>query len=226
MQDGSDDIVRLARAQRAAHVASGAPWVAVHHGGGVGMGKSIHSGAQILADGTADGALRLERVLTHDPGTGVVRRADAGYDFARRTAREGGIDCRCCELAAARPDRPAGVLSTRHRRPTRPSCSATAGWSGPVRPHRQPRAMRCCTWTARASCRGSSTATPTWSSAATGPRSSRPASPALRTPRGWHPQHRVGDPGDLDRGPDRPRGAPGAGGLRSGTTTIEVKSTA
>ena len=153
MQDGSDAIVRLVRAQRAAHVASGAPWVAVHHGGGVGMGKSIHSGAQILADGTADGALRLERVLTNDPGTGVVRRADAGYDFARRTARERGIDCRCCELAAARPDRPAGVLSTRHRSPTRPSCSATAGWSGPVRPHRQPRAMRCCTWTARASCR-------------------------------------------------------------------------
>ncbi len=55
MQDGSDVIVRLARAKRAAHAASGAPWVAVHHGGGVGMGKSIHSGAQILADGTADG---------------------------------------------------------------------------------------------------------------------------------------------------------------------------
>jgi len=69
MQDGSDAIVRLARAQRAAHVASGAPWVAVHHGGGVGMGKSIHSGAQRLADGTADGALRLERVLTRGQGS-------------------------------------------------------------------------------------------------------------------------------------------------------------
>ncbi len=184
MQDGSDAIVRLARAQRAAHVASGAPWVAVHHGGGVGMGKSIHSGAQILADGTADGALRLERVLTNDPGTGVVRRADAGYDFARRTARERGIDCRCCELAAARPDRPAGVLSTRHRSPTRPSCSATAGWSGPVRSVLTGSPVRCgAARGRRVRPAGSSTATPTWSSAATGPRSSRPVSPALRTPR-------------------------------------------
>jgi urocanate hydratase len=56
------------------------------------MGKSIHAGAQVLADGTTDGALRISRVLTNDPGTGVVRHADAGYDIAQRVARDRGID--------------------------------------------------------------------------------------------------------------------------------------
>ena len=92
MQDGSDAIADWPVLNALLNVASGAAWVAVHHGGGVGMGKSIHSGAQVLADGTADGALRVERVLTNDPGTGVVRHADAGYDIARRVARERGID--------------------------------------------------------------------------------------------------------------------------------------
>jgi len=92
MQDGSDAIADWPVLNALLNVASGAAWVAVHHGGGVGMGKSIHSGAQVLADGTADGALRLERVLTNDPGTGVVRHADAGYDLAREVARERGID--------------------------------------------------------------------------------------------------------------------------------------
>ncbi len=92
MQDGSDAIADWPVLNALLNVASGAAWVAVHHGGGVGMGKSIHSGAQVLADGTADWALRLERVLTNDPGTGVVRHADAGYDIAREVARERGID--------------------------------------------------------------------------------------------------------------------------------------
>jgi len=92
MQDGSDAIADWPVLNALLNVASGAAWVAVHHGGGVGMGKSIHSGAQVLADGTADGALRLERVLTNDPGTGVVRHADAGYGIAREVARERGID--------------------------------------------------------------------------------------------------------------------------------------
>ena len=92
MQDGSDAIADWPILNALLNVASGASWVAVHHGGGVGMGKSIHAGAQVLADGTADGALRIERVLTNDPGTGVVRHADAGYDLARTTARERGID--------------------------------------------------------------------------------------------------------------------------------------
>ncbi len=92
MQDGSDAIADWPVLNALLNVASGASWVAVHHGGGVGMGKSIHAGAQVLADGTADGARRVERVLTNDPGTGVVRHADAGYDIARATARERGID--------------------------------------------------------------------------------------------------------------------------------------
>ncbi len=92
MQDGSDAIADWPVLNALLNVASGASWVAVHHGGGVGMGKSIHAGAQVLADGTADGALRVERVLTNDPGTGVVRHADAGYEIARDVARERGID--------------------------------------------------------------------------------------------------------------------------------------
>jgi urocanate hydratase len=92
MQDGSDAIADWPILNALLNVASGASWVAVHHGGGVGMGKSIHAGAQVLADGTADGALRVARVLTNDPGTGVVRHADAGYDIARRVAAERGVD--------------------------------------------------------------------------------------------------------------------------------------
>ncbi len=91
MADGSDAIADWPILNALLNTASGAAWVAVHHGGGVGMGKSIHAGAQVVADGTADGALRLERVLTNDPGTGVMRHADAGYDRAIEVARERGV---------------------------------------------------------------------------------------------------------------------------------------
>ena len=67
-------------------------------GGGVGIGKSIHAGAQVVADGTDNGALRLSRVLTNDPGTGVMRHADAGYDIAVETANERGVDLRTAAL--------------------------------------------------------------------------------------------------------------------------------
>jgi urocanate hydratase len=92
MLDGSDAIADWPVLDALLNVASGAAWVAVHHGGGVGMGKSIHCGAQVVADGTPDAAQRLDRVLTNDPGMGVVRHADAGYDIARRVARERGVD--------------------------------------------------------------------------------------------------------------------------------------
>ncbi len=92
MLDGSDAIADWPVLDALLNVASGAAWVAVHHGGGVGMGKSLHCGAQVLADGSADAAARLDRVLTNDPGMGVVRHADAGYDLAREVARERGID--------------------------------------------------------------------------------------------------------------------------------------
>ena len=91
MADGSDAIADWPILNALLNVASGAAWVAVHHGGGVGMGKSIHAGAQVVADGTADASERLNRVLTNDPGTGVMRHADAGYDRARDVAAERGV---------------------------------------------------------------------------------------------------------------------------------------
>ena len=91
MLDGSDAIADWPILNALLNVSSGAAWVAVHHGGGVGMGKSIHAGAQVVADGTDQGALRLQRVLTNDPGTGVMRHADAGYDIALRVAHDRGV---------------------------------------------------------------------------------------------------------------------------------------
>ncbi|MDQ1497605.1 MAG: urocanate hydratase [Actinomycetota bacterium] len=91
MADGSDAIADWPILNALLNVASGAAWVAVHHGGGVGMGRSIHSGAQVVADGTDDAALRLSLVLRNDPGTGVVRHADAGYPEAAAVARQRGV---------------------------------------------------------------------------------------------------------------------------------------
>ncbi len=92
MADGSDAVADWPILNALLNTASGAAWVAVHHGGGVGIGKSIHAGAQVVADGTAEAALRLELVLTNDPGTGVARHADAGYDRAVEVAEERGVD--------------------------------------------------------------------------------------------------------------------------------------
>ncbi|HET9260201.1 MAG TPA: urocanate hydratase [Acidimicrobiia bacterium] len=92
MADGSDAVADWPILNAMLNVSSGAAWVAVHHGGGVGIGNSIHAGAQVVADGTTQGAFRVERVLTNDPGTGVMRHADAGYEKAQRVARERGVD--------------------------------------------------------------------------------------------------------------------------------------
>ncbi len=91
MRDGSDAIADWPILNALLNTASGAAWVAVHHGGGVGMGKSIHAGAQVVADGTTDAADRLERVLTNDPGMGVIRHVDAGYSEAEAVARGRGV---------------------------------------------------------------------------------------------------------------------------------------
>lgn len=91
MQDGSDAVSDWPLLNALLNTASGATWVSLHHGGGVGMGYSQHSGMVIVADGTEDAARRLERVLTNDPGTGVMRHADAGYDVAIDCAREKGL---------------------------------------------------------------------------------------------------------------------------------------
>ena len=92
MRDGSDAIADWPVLNAMLNVASGAAWVALHHGGGVGIGRSIHSGSQVVADGTDEADLRLARVLTNDPGTGVMRHADAGYEIALEHARSTGLD--------------------------------------------------------------------------------------------------------------------------------------
>ncbi|HEX5948621.1 MAG TPA: urocanate hydratase, partial [Actinomycetota bacterium] len=91
MRDGSDAIADWPILNALLNTAAGAHWVSVHHGGGVGIGSSIHAGMVVVADGTEDAAGRLERVLTTDPGTGVIRHADAGYDRAVEVARERGV---------------------------------------------------------------------------------------------------------------------------------------
>jgi len=92
MRDGSDAIADWPLLNAMLNTACGASWVSLHHGGGVGIGYSIHAGMVAVADGTEMGDRRLARVLTADPGTGVMRHADAGYEIAIDTARERGVD--------------------------------------------------------------------------------------------------------------------------------------
>ncbi|MFD3445645.1 urocanate hydratase [Microbacteriaceae bacterium 4G12] len=91
MKDGSDAVADWPILNALINGVNGASWVSVHHGGGVGMGYSLHAGMVIVADGTEAAAKRLERVLTSDPGMGVVRHVDAGYDLAVQTAKEKGV---------------------------------------------------------------------------------------------------------------------------------------
>ncbi|MFY9268267.1 MAG: urocanate hydratase [Candidatus Manganitrophaceae bacterium] len=115
MADGSDAIADWPLLNFALNAVAGASWVSFHHGGGVGIGNSLHSGMVIVADGTKRREARLERVLTVDPGIGVARHVDAGYETARRTARKKRVaippDLR------ALPDQPLGDLDRIERRP-------------------------------------------------------------------------------------------------------------
>jgi urocanate hydratase len=104
MRDGSDAIADWPILNALLNTAAGATWVSVHHGGGVGIGNSIHAGMVVLADGSDDADERLERVLTADPGTGVMRHADAGYGDALAAAAEHGLDLPSVDLS--------GVVST------------------------------------------------------------------------------------------------------------------
>ena len=99
MIDGSDAVSDWPLLNALLNTASGASWVSLHHGGGVGMGYSQHSGVVIVADGTPEAAKRLERVLWNDPATGVMRHADAGYDIAKDAAREHGLNLPSMEAA-------------------------------------------------------------------------------------------------------------------------------
>jgi urocanate hydratase len=91
MLDGSDAIADWPLLNALVNTASGASWVSIHHGGGVGIGRSIHAGQVSLADGTALAAEKLARVLTNDPAMGVIRHVDAGYDRAVEVAGERGV---------------------------------------------------------------------------------------------------------------------------------------
>lgn len=92
MKDGSDVVADWPILNALINAVGGATWISVHHGGGVGMGYSIHAGMVIVADGTKEAEARLERVLTTDPGMGIVRHVDAGYELAEKTAREKGVN--------------------------------------------------------------------------------------------------------------------------------------
>jgi len=92
MLDGSDAVADWPILNALVNTAGGASWVSLHHGGGVGMGYSIHAGMVIVADGTDDAAQKLSRVLRNDPGLGVIRHADAGYDVAKDYARKFHLD--------------------------------------------------------------------------------------------------------------------------------------
>jgi urocanate hydratase len=91
MRDGSDATADWPILNALVNTAAGATWVSFHHGGGVGIGYSLHAGMVVVADGTDAAAARLERVLTSDPGMGVIRHADAGYERAIEVARERGV---------------------------------------------------------------------------------------------------------------------------------------
>jgi urocanate hydratase len=91
MRDGSDAIADWPLLNAMVNVSSGASWVSLHHGGGVGMGRSLHAGQVTVADGTALAGEKLRRVLTNDPGTGVIRHVDAGYEGAEAVAAERGV---------------------------------------------------------------------------------------------------------------------------------------
>jgi urocanate hydratase len=91
MADGSDAIADWPLLNALLNTSSGASWVSIHHGGGVGIGRSIHAGQVCVADGSQLAAQKLERVLTNDPGTGVIRHTDAGYDRAAEVAAERGV---------------------------------------------------------------------------------------------------------------------------------------
>jgi urocanate hydratase len=91
MRDGSDAIADWPLLNALVNTAAGASWISIHNGGGVGIGYSQHAGMVVVADGTSESERRLERVLTTDPGMGVIRHADAGYEEAVRFARERGI---------------------------------------------------------------------------------------------------------------------------------------
>ena len=134
MRDGSDAIADWPILNALLNTAAGATWVSVHHGGGVGIGNSIHAGMVVVADGTDDAAERLERVLTADPGTGVMRHADAGYDEALAAAPSTPSTCRSLESPSL--DRPGPGLTRRRLARAAPADPRPRPAREPGRPRR------------------------------------------------------------------------------------------
>src|SRR5581483_4790188 len=130
MADGSDAIADWPLLNALVNTSSGATWVSIHHGGGVGIGRSIHAGQVCVADGTELAAQKLERVLTTDPGMGVIRHADAGYESAVRVAEERGVRIPMREWPSSRSSPWAtrccasGRARCRRRSSARRACSA------------------------------------------------------------------------------------------------------
>ena len=152
MADGSDAIADWPLLNALVNTASGASWVSIHHGGGVGIGRSIHAGQVCLADGTELAAQKLSRVLSNDPGMGVIRHVDAGYDSAVDVAdgaRRAGAHARERSVCAARRSSRRSLAAARRDRsigsgPSSPRSAATPDRRlSPVRPHpRGPRTAR------------------------------------------------------------------------------------
>ena len=105
MLDGSDAVSDWPLLNALLNTAGGATWVSLHHGGGVGMGFSQHSGVVIVCDGSAEADARIARVLHNDPATGVMRHADAGYDIAKDCARVHNLDLPMLDVAAGKGDK-------------------------------------------------------------------------------------------------------------------------
>jgi urocanate hydratase len=116
MRDGSDAVADWPFLNAMLNTASGASWVSIHNGGGVGIGYSQHAGQVVVADGTREMAERIERVLTNDPGIGVARHADAGYPEAIAFAKKSGIKI---PMPEASQNQPAGAIAEKihHRNP-------------------------------------------------------------------------------------------------------------
>ena len=164
MKDGSDAVCDWPLLNALLNTASGATWVSLHHGGGVGMGYSQHAGMVIVADGTDDAARRLERVLWNDPATGVMRHADAGYEIAMDCAREQGLDLPMVDEVKLNPEerfaRPAAELLGRRGSPAR-RCRCSASPPPPRRSSGSSPAARPCTASTPASACSPTPASPT-----------------------------------------------------------------
>ena len=130
MLDGSDAIADWALLNALVNTASGATWVSIHHGGGVGMGRSIHAGQVCVADGTELAAQKIERVLTNDPGMGVIRHVDAGYDRAVEVAEERGVRVPMRPRWLRRAGAARLETTVRATRPRQPRATPGRGWLG------------------------------------------------------------------------------------------------